>query len=273
MKEGDTFDSPLKEPLLDVDGPPETEEVDPYGEVGPAILELVSTIDCFKMFKTQVNNMAAHFSVHKFGDCDIVTEPAEKTNIFMLLRGSVVIVGDERTHKTSNRQVRKTRHRRRKAEEKRQAEIEAGLAAPDEEVAEEAAEKPKAADPAKDPVAAKKEAKKAAAAAVAAAAQAAAEAEAKAALIPEFVSDFPFEMLNKSDYKLVDEVGTTFGNDKILSARNFRPSYVVSVSEDAVVLKFCVKIVEDTIKILANTGENKEKTDFFKEFLWFDNFT
>lgn len=267
------FDSPLKEPLLDVDGAPVEE--DPYDHVGPEILELISTIDCFKMFRSQIEKMSSHFSVHKFGDCDIVTEPTEKNYIFMVLRGSVVIIGDERTHKTSNRQVRKTRHRRKKAEEKRQAEIEAGLAAPDEEVAEEEAapEKPKAADPEKDPAAAKKEAKKAAAAAAEAAAKAVAEAEALAALIPEFVSDFPFEMLNKSDYKLVDEVGTTFGNDKILSARNFRPSYVVSAATDTVVLKFCVKIVEDTIKILANTGENKEKTDFFKEFLWFDNFT
>lgn len=64
-----------------------------------------------------------------------------------------------------------------------------------------------------------------------------------------------------------------FGNDKIFTAKNFRPSYVVSASENTVILKFCVKIVEDTIKILSNTGENKEKTDFFKEFLWFDNFT
>jgi len=92
-------------------------------------------------------------------------------------------------------------------------------------------------------------------------------------VVSTFVSDFPFESLNKGDYKDLCECGDMFGNDKILSSKNFRPSYVVSGAPDTVILKFCVKIIEDTIKILANTGENKEKTDFFKEFLWFDNFT
>lgn len=92
-------------------------------------------------------------------------------------------------------------------------------------------------------------------------------------MVSDFKSDFPFEILSKGDYKVAEEIGTTFGNDKILTGKNFRPSFVVSATPDTVILQFCVKIVEDTIKILSNTGENKEKTDFFKNFDWFDNFT
>jgi hypothetical protein len=46
----------------------------------------------------------------------------------MVLRGSAIVIADDRTYKTSNRAVRKTRHKRKKAAEKLAAEIEAGLA-------------------------------------------------------------------------------------------------------------------------------------------------
>jgi len=39
------------------------------------------------------------------------------------------------------------------------------------------------------------------------------------------------------------------------------------------VLEIPVRIIEETIKKLANSGENKEKTDFMRRFDWFDNFT
>ena len=64
-----------------------------------------------------------------------------------------------------------------------------------------------------------------------------------------------------------------FGNDKIFTTKNFRPSYALAVGQDTVILSFPLQVIEDTVKKLANTGENKEKTDFFRHFDWFDNFT
>lgn len=80
------------------------------------------------MFASQLNKMKSHFEVHKFGDCELITDPSEKSSIFVVLRGTAVIIADERTHKTANKQVRRVRHRRKKAAEKLAAEIEAGLA-------------------------------------------------------------------------------------------------------------------------------------------------
>ena len=65
----------------------------------------------------------------------------------------------------------------------------------------------------------------------------------------------------------------TFGNDKIFTGKNFRPSYVLSLSNDTVVVSIPIKIIDEAIKKLANTGENKEKTDFMRHFDWFYNFT
>ena len=58
------------------------------------------------------------------------------------------------------------------------------------------------------------------------------------------MSDFPFEIINKTDYKIVDEIGATFGNDKILTLRNFRPSYVMATEDETVILSFPVLIID-----------------------------
>ena len=84
---------------------------------------------------------------------------------------------------------------------------------------------------------------------------------------------FPFETLPKTEYKLIDLPGLTFGNDKVVTARNYRPSFGMSCSETAVILEIPFKIIEEAVKKLSNTGENKEKTDFMKKFQWFSNFT
>lgn len=39
------------------------------------------------------------------------------------------------------------------------------------------------------------------------------------------------------------------------------------------VLSIPVRVIEEAIKKLSNTGENKEKTDFMRRFGWFDSFT
>ena len=89
----------------------------------------------------------------------------------------------------------------------------------------------------------------------------------------KFETDFPYEEVGKGEYKAVSGEGTTFGNDKTLSGRNFRPSFALTAAAETVIVTIPVRIIEDAIKKLANTGENKEKTDFFKKFYWFDNFT
>lgn len=84
---------------------------------------------------------------------------------------------------------------------------------------------------------------------------------------------FPFDQLPKTEFKAIDQPGLTFGNDKVVTARNYRPSFALSSGESTVVLEIPFRVVEDAVKKLANTGENKEKTDFMKRFPWFSNFT
>ena len=86
-------------------------------------------------------------------------------------------------------------------------------------------------------------------------------------------TDFPFENLSKSDYKLLLTPGLTFGNDKIITSKNFRPSYALSISKETKIISMPIRVVDEAIKKLANTGENKEKSDFFKHYDWFYNFT
>jgi hypothetical protein len=66
------------------------------------------------------------------------------------------------------------------------------------------------------------------------------------------------------DFKVIETVGMTFGNDKILTSKNFRPSFVLSLSLNTVIVSISVKDIEDSIKRIANSGENKEKTEFMR---------
>lgn len=86
-------------------------------------------------------------------------------------------------------------------------------------------------------------------------------------------TDFPWDQLTKIDYKLLKDPGLTFGNDKIITGKNFRPSYALSISDQTLILSMPLRVLDEVIKKLANTGENKEKTDFFKHYDWFYNFT
>ena len=79
--------------------------------------------------------------------------------------------------------------------------------------------------------------------------------------------------MHKTDYKLVKDPGLTFGNDKLFTGKNFRQSYAISISSETLILTIPIRVIDEVIKKLANTGENKEKTDFFKHFDWFGNFT
>jgi hypothetical protein len=86
-------------------------------------------------------------------------------------------------------------------------------------------------------------------------------------------TDFPFDDIYKQDYKILNTPGLTFGNDKVISGKKFRPSFALSMGQETQILEIPCKVLEEAIRLLANTGENKEKTDFMKEFIWFYNFT
>ena len=65
----------------------------------------------------------------------------------------------------------------------------------------------------------------------------------------------------------------TFGNDKIITNKNFRPSFGIAEGDHVKVVGIPIKSIEKSVHIIANTGENKEKFDFFKKFPWYDNYT
>ena len=65
----------------------------------------------------------------------------------------------------------------------------------------------------------------------------------------------------------------TFGNDKVITHKGFRPSYGIAEGQEIQVLVIPLKGIEDGIKKLANSGENLEKSQFFKQFPWFNEWT
>jgi len=84
---------------------------------------------------------------------------------------------------------------------------------------------------------------------------------------------FPYEEINKTEYKVFENEGITFGNDKIITTKGFRPSFGIAIGDQTQILSIPVKSIEDGVKYLANSGENKEKTEFMRRFAWFHNFT
>ena len=65
----------------------------------------------------------------------------------------------------------------------------------------------------------------------------------------------------------------TFGNAKIITNKAFRPSYGIAEGQETKVLRMPVKVIEQSIQVLANSGENKEKSDFFNQFQWYVNYS
>lgn len=178
--------------------------------------------------------MAPSFKLYEYEDLLEVTNPTEKDTIYVLLEGIVHIIADDRTYKKIKVEIRRFRKLKAKIEMLKEQAKAAG------EISENEKEEEKKED----------------------------QEEGE----PPIQSDFPFVEINKFDYKPMNEKGS-FGNDKIITSRGFRPSYAISVGPSTKVLEIPVRVIEDAIKKLANTGENKEKTDFMKHFIWFSNFT
>ena len=47
----------------------------------------------------------------------------------------------------------------------------------------------------------------------------------------------------------------------------------MALGVETILVEIPLRIIDEYVKKLSNTGENKEKSDFMKKFLWFDNFT
>jgi len=84
-------------------------------EITEDILDQISDFDSFKMFKNNIGNMSKNFVISSFGDCEEVTTPANKLTIFLLIKGAVTILSDERTYKNAVREVKKFRRKRERA--------------------------------------------------------------------------------------------------------------------------------------------------------------
>ena len=186
------------------------------------------------MFKILINDMASSFKLFEYEDLKEVTNPSEKDTIYVLLEGEVHVIADDRAYKKIKVEIRKFRKLKAKIEMLKEQAKAAG------ELSENEEEKEKEAEGTQEE--------------------------------PSIETDFPFDEISKFDYKSMAEPGS-FGNDKIITSKGFRPSYAISVGPSTKVLEIPVRIIEDAIKKLANTGENKEKTDFMKHFQWFSNFT
>lgn len=56
--------------------------------------------------------------------------------------------------------------------------------------------------------------------------------------------------MSYDDFKILKNPGDTFGNDKIVTSKNFRPSYAMSVSEETLIVYVPIKQLEDVVKKL-----------------------
>ena len=61
--------------------------------------------------------------------------------------------------------------------------------------------------------------------------------------VVEFKSDFPHDLLARPEYKRLTQ-DMTFGNDKIITNKGFRPSFGIAEGEITKVLEIPVKVIE-----------------------------
>ena len=65
----------------------------------------------------------------------------------------------------------------------------------------------------------------------------------------------------------------TFGNDKIITTKGWRPSFGISEGEITKILRIPVRVIEKSMKIIENSGENKEKTDLMNQIEEYRNYS
>lgn len=88
----------------------------------------------------------------------------------------------------------------------------------------------------------------------------------------DVISDFPEDSVDKKEIKKIFQ-DQTFGNDKILTTKSYRPSFGISIGEKTVVVGIPIREIDRSIKIISSTGENQEKTNYFKNFKWYEAYT
>lgn len=71
------------------------------------LLDKISQIDSFKMFKKDLKNMSKCFGIKTFKDCEEVTTPGSKETIYLLIKGAINVISDERIYKNSVREIKK----------------------------------------------------------------------------------------------------------------------------------------------------------------------
>lgn len=139
------------------------------------------------MFHASFEDLSKDFLRMEFSDCQEITHPGEKQSFFLILKGQVIVISEERIYKKVGLMVRKKR--KIKAKAARAGEEGGEQVEPDENEQ-----------------------------------------------IVKFETDFPYEEVGKGEYKAVSGEGVTFGNDKTLSGRNFRPSFALSAAPETVIV-------------------------------------
>jgi len=61
--------------------------------------------------------------------------------------------------------------------------------------------------------------------------------------------------VDKKEIKKIFE-DYTFGNDKILTTKSYRPSYGIAIGDKTIILGITLKEIDKSIKIISSTGEN-----------------
>lgn len=86
------------------------------------MLDFLANLDSFKMFSSHLERMSQFFQLKHFVDCEEVTVPQTKDLIYILLRGRVAIVSEDRVYTEVKREIKRSRWKRKKDREKRAAE-------------------------------------------------------------------------------------------------------------------------------------------------------
>ena len=80
-----------------------------------------------------------------------------------------------------------------------------------------------------------------------------------------FATDFPCSTLSKTDFRAV-KPDQTFGNDKDVTGKHYKPAFAMAEGAITKILAIPLSVIESAIHVIATTGENKDKFDFFSQY-------
>ena len=73
------------------------EVVDQYHKITPQIVKTIADLDNFKMYSQAMQNNYQIVHLNHFIDCDDITNPSQRDYVFVLMRGAVAIIADEKS--------------------------------------------------------------------------------------------------------------------------------------------------------------------------------